>query len=197
MSKKKKEIFTGDVKEDVMNLHKQAKKKTVGFWSAFKAFAFKGNVLDMAVGVVVGSAFTAIVNSLVGDLITPLISLLTGGVDFSELKWVIRETIMDGEEVVKEGLTVNYGNLLNAVINFFLIALSVFLVVKILTIKKEKETAEAAEKKAKEEEEAKAKAEEEAKVKAEADAAAAAAVEAQKKHNTELLEAILEELKKK
>lgn len=88
----------------------------------FKEFAFKGNVLDMAVGVVIGSAFTAIVTSVVNDLFTPLIAKLTGSVDFTAL--VIRL----GE--AENAPTIAIGNFIQAVINFFLIATCVFLFVK-------------------------------------------------------------------
>ena len=88
----------------------------------FKEFAFKGNVLDMAVGVVIGSAFTAIVTSVVNDLFTPLIAKLTGSVDFTALVIRLGET--------EDAPTIAIGNFIQTVINFFLIALCVFLFVK-------------------------------------------------------------------
>ena len=88
----------------------------------FKAFIAKGNVLDLAVGIIIGAAFTAIVNSLVGDLINPLIGLLTGGVDFTSHQ--IR--VGDGEHAA----TFRYGAFITAVINFLIIAWVVFLLVK-------------------------------------------------------------------
>lgn len=88
------------------------------FLHEFKEFAMRGNVLDMAVGIVIGGAFTAIVNSLVADLITPLLGLITGGRDFSALS--IR--IGDAQFM--------YGNFISAVINFILVAFVLFLVVK-------------------------------------------------------------------
>lgn len=88
------------------------------FLHEFKEFAMRGNVLDMAVGIVIGGAFTAIVNSLVADLITPLLGLITGGRDFSALS--IR--IGDAQFM--------YGNFISAVINFILVAFALFLVVK-------------------------------------------------------------------
>ena len=145
---------------EVSDFTKKAGKKATSMWDAFKKFAFKGNVMDMAVGVVVGAAFTKIVNSVVSDLLTPFISLITGGVSFADLKWVVREAVMDGDTVVQEQLSINYGNLLDAVINFFIIAVTVFLMVKLLTYKKEKAAAAAAAAAA---EEAKRKEEEEAK----------------------------------
>ena len=90
----------------------------------FKEFIAKGNVMDMAVGIIIGAAFTAIVSSLVGDLINPIISLFTGGIDFSSL--AIR--LSDGEE----GAVFAYGKFIMAVINFLIIAFVVFLLVKMV-----------------------------------------------------------------
>lgn len=88
----------------------------------FKEFIAKGNVMDMAVGVIIGAAFTAIVTSLVDDIINPFISLFTGGVDFSSLKIALGEG--------PDAATVNYGNFIMAVINFLIVAWVVFLMVK-------------------------------------------------------------------
>ena len=93
-------------------------------WEDFKKFAFKGNVIDMAVGVMIATAFSAIVNSLVNDLFMPLLSLLVGRIDFSNLKWVLGE----GEEAA----SINYGAFLQAVINFLVIAVCVFAFVKLI-----------------------------------------------------------------
>ena len=98
----------------------------------FKKFIARGNVMDMAVGVIIGGAFTKIVNSVVSDIITPALGLLTGNVDFAELKVVLSEAVMDGETVVKEELAIRYGVFLDALINFFLIAICVFLMVKVI-----------------------------------------------------------------
>lgn len=99
----------------------------------FKTFIAKGNVLDMAVGIIIGSAFTKIVNSLVADVITPVISLITGKVNFTELKYVIAEaTEQTAENAVK------YGNFIQAIIDFFIIALVVFLMVKFVNKTKER-----------------------------------------------------------
>ncbi|MBQ9947397.1 MAG: large-conductance mechanosensitive channel protein MscL [Oscillospiraceae bacterium] len=102
------------------------------FFQEFKKFAFKGNVGDMAVGVIIGGAFTKIVNSLVSDLIMPALGMLTGNIDFAELKIVLSEAVMDGETVVKEELAVRYGMFLDALLNFLLIAIAVFAMVKII-----------------------------------------------------------------
>ncbi len=130
-------------------------------WEKFKKFAFKGNVIDMAVGVVVGGAFGKIVTSLVNDLITPLISLLTGGANFSELFVILNAKGADTAaiktiEAAKEAgfATLNYGNFIQTVIDFFIIALSIFMFVSL--IQKARDISEA--KKKEEEEAAKAEA---------------------------------------
>lgn len=101
------------------------------FIEEFKAFAMKGNVVDMAIGVVIGSAFSAIVTSLVGNIITPLIGLLTGGVDLSDKVIVLREAVVNSAgEVVSPANTLAYGAFLQSIIDFLIIALSIFLVIK-------------------------------------------------------------------
>ena len=106
----------------------------------FKAFISKGNVLDMAVGLIIGSAFTAIVNSLVGDLLMPVLGLITGKVDFSELKLVIQpaveEVLNEAGEIVTPGvaeISINYGAFIQSIISFLLIALSVFALLKVIS----------------------------------------------------------------
>lgn len=91
------------------------------FFSEFKTFISRGNVLDMAVGVVMGTAFTKIVNSLVTSVITPSLSILTGKVNFAELAYV-----------VNENLSIPYGQFIQAVIDFLLIAFSVFCMVRLM-----------------------------------------------------------------
>ena len=96
-----------------------------GFFGEFKDFIARGSVLDLAVGVVIGSAFTAIVNSFVADIINPIIGILTGGVDFGKLALTLRAATEDNP-----ALTLNYGNFINAVLNFLIIAFFIFLVVR-------------------------------------------------------------------
>ncbi len=108
------------------------------FFEEFKEFISRGNVMDLAVGMIIGSAFTAIVNSVVNDLVMPLISMITGGLDFSQ--WNI--VLADGENAPMLAL----GNFLSAVINFLIIAIVIFCVVKSLNkmqkmVKKEEEPA--------------------------------------------------------
>ncbi len=112
----------------------------------FKEFISKGNVMDMAVGLVTGSAFTAIVTSLVNDVIMPAIGLLVGGLNFSDLKIVLRAATEEAEAV-----TLNYGSFIQAVINFLIVAFVIFLVVKAMN-----KMRAAAEKLVKKEEEEKA-----------------------------------------
>lgn len=97
------------------------------FWKDFKEFATKGNVVDMAVGVVIGGAFGKIVTSLVNDIITPLISLATGKVSFTELKWVITPAQGDTAE-----LALTYGNFIQSIIDFLIIAFSIFVVLRVM-----------------------------------------------------------------
>lgn len=102
------------------------------FIQEFKAFAMKGNVIDMAVGVIIGGAFGKIVSSIVADVIMPPIGLLVGGVNFTDLKWVMKPAEMvDGKEVT--AVTLNYGNFLQATFDFLIIAFSIFLFIKLLT----------------------------------------------------------------
>ncbi len=123
---------------------KERKKST--FWKDFKAFISRGNIVDLAVAVVVGAAFTAIVNSLVNDIIKPLIALLVGG-DFSELVIELREATVHPEtgEVLREAILLNYGNLIMAILTFLIDALVIFTVIRVVrnAQKKLKEGAEA------------------------------------------------------
>lgn len=102
------------------------------FFEEFKAFAMRGNVLDMAVGVVVGGAFGKITTSLVNDIIMPLISMLTGGVDFSQWKWVLKEAVANAEGVIDPAteVAVKFGNTIAVIIDFIIIAFAVFCMVK-------------------------------------------------------------------
>ena len=130
-------------------------KKTAGFFEEFKKFISKGSVIDMAVGVIVGSAFTAIVNSMVKDILSPILSLLTNRINFSDLKIVLAPAAEGMEETA-----ILYGAFIESVINFLFQAFAIFLFVKAinkfreklqaeeLAAAKEKEEAEKAEKEA-------------------------------------------------
>ena len=106
-------------------------------WAEFKAFAFKGNVIDLAVGMIIGSAFTAIVSSLVNSILMPLLSLITGKVNFESMKWTIgtKTAVIDetgATEIVKAGTDIPYGTFLQAIFTFFFTALCLFMVIKAL-----------------------------------------------------------------
>ena len=106
----------------------------------FKDFAVKGNVMDMAIGVIIGGAFGKIVSSFVSDIIMPLIGLLVGGTDFTQWKWVLRKAVMEGDVVAKPELALTYGNFIQVIFDFLIIAWCIFLVVKAINkAKKPKE----------------------------------------------------------
>ena len=113
------------------------------FLADFKAFAMKGNVLDMAVGVIIGSAFGKIVTSLVNDVIMPLIGCVVGGINFSNLKWVIKEASVDNK--IPE-VALNYGKFIQSTVDFLIIAFSIFTFISIIQRvgRKKKEEAPAA-----------------------------------------------------
>lgn len=111
------------------------------FLSDFKAFALKGNVVDMAVGVVIGGAFGKIVSSLVADVIMPPVGVLVGGVDFSDLSVTLKEATEEAAAV-----TLNYGAFLQTIIDFIIIAFSIFVLIRVMTnLTKKRQVAEAEE----------------------------------------------------
>ena len=112
------------------------------FLQDFKAFAVKGNVIDMAVGVIIGGAFGKIVSSVVADVIMPPIGLLVGGVNFTDLKWVMKPAVIEDGKEVAAAVTLNYGNFLQVTFDFLIIAFSVFLFVRLLKRLTEKKKAE-------------------------------------------------------
>lgn len=117
------------------------------FLDEFKAFAMRGNVIDMAVGVIIGGAFGKIVSSVVADVIMPPIGLLVGGVNFTDLKWEMKEAVLnDAGEVIAPAVTMNYGNFLQVTFDFLIVAIAVFAFVKLINSlnKKKKEEAPAA-----------------------------------------------------
>ena len=116
-----------------------------GFVGEFKEFIARGNVMDMAVGVIIGGAFGAISSSLVNDIIMPLVSMLTGGIDFSAWKWVLKQAVVDAAgEVTAAEVAVNFGLFLAAILNFLIVAFAVFCMIKAINVmhrKKEEEPA--------------------------------------------------------
>jgi len=117
----------------------------MSMFQEFKAFAMRGNVVDMAVGIVIGGAFGKIISSLVADVIMPPIGLITGGVDFSKLKWVLKPAdVTDPAHKVAE-VAINYGLFINSIITFIIIAFAIFMVIKAMnTVQKKEEEAPAA-----------------------------------------------------
>ena len=116
----------------------------MGFLQEFKAFALKGNVMDMAVGVIIGGAFGKIVTSLVNDVIMPAIGKFTGNISFTDLKYELTAAVMDGETVVTPAVYLNYGQFIQNVVDFIIIAFCIFLMIKgIMKLKKKKEEAPA------------------------------------------------------
>jgi large conductance mechanosensitive channel len=103
------------------------KEYAMSFAKDFKAFIMRGNVVDLAVAVVIGGAFGKIVTSLVNDIIMPPIGWITGGIDFSKLKWIIQDS-PDPKKIV----AINYGLFINTIITFLIIALSIFVVIKLI-----------------------------------------------------------------
>jgi large conductance mechanosensitive channel len=104
----------------------------------FKAFALKGNVMDMAVGIIIGAAFGKIVSSFVNDVIMPPLGLLIGGVNFTDLK-IVMKAVVEGRPAV----TINYGNFLQVCFDFLIVAFTIFLVIKAIILAKKKEEAAA------------------------------------------------------
>jgi len=193
---------------------KNKEKKKSSFFKDFKAFITKGNILDLAVAVVIGGAFNAIITSLVNNIIMPLVGMFTGKASLADLDvWIKKPDYVPdpetGIDVIVEGTGaghIQYGLFLQAIVNFLIIALTIFIMVRVIRSSqdrlafREKAKAEEAAKKA--EEEAKLAAEEQAKADAAA-AEAAAAKEAQlqafyeaNQKQTELLEKILEKINK-
>ncbi len=108
--------------------------------SEFKQFAMRGNVTDMAIGIIIGGAFGKIVASMVNDIIMPPIGLLVGGMDFKSIKIVLREATMAGDKIVKEAVTLNLGNFIQTTVDFVIVAFAIFMLIKGLnSLQKKKE----------------------------------------------------------
>lgn len=117
--------------------------KKLKFISEFKEFISRGNVVDLAVGIIIGSAFTAIVTSLVNQVIMPVIGFIIGGINFTDFRWVLKNAHDNTPEVA-----VNYGAFVQQVINFLIIAFVVFSMVKLINVLKRKKVEEIEDKKA-------------------------------------------------
>lgn len=108
----------------------------MGMMKEFKEFAMKGNVIDMAVGIIIGAAFGKIVTSIVSDIIMPPIGMLVGGVDFKDLKFVLQEAVGKAPAV-----TLNYGNFIQVTFDFLIVAFSIFMIIKLMNSSKKKKEA--------------------------------------------------------
>lgn len=108
----------------------------MGMLSEFKNFAVKGNVVDMAVGIIIGAAFGKIVSSFVGDVIMPPIGILLGGVNFSDLAFILKEAVGESPAVV-----IAYGKFVQALVDFIIVAFAIFMAVKAINSMKKKEEA--------------------------------------------------------
>jgi large conductance mechanosensitive channel len=104
----------------------------MGFLSEFKEFASKGNVMDLAVGVIIGAAFGKIVTSFVNDVLMPPIGIILGGMDFKDLKIILKDPVLENGKVIAEAVTLNYGNFLQTVIDFLIIAFVIFMMIRTL-----------------------------------------------------------------
>lgn len=116
----------------------------MALFKEFKEFAMKGNVIDMAVGVIIGAAFGKIVSSLVDDIIMPLVGVATGGMNFTDYKWVIQKAVMDGQEVIKPEVTMNWGTWIQTIVDFLIVAFCIFVMIKFISNMRKQKEAEAA-----------------------------------------------------
>lgn len=106
----------------------------------FKEFAMRGNVVDMAVGIIIGGAFGKIISSVVADVIMPPIGLLMGGVSFTDLKLVLKDPIIDAVgKVTTQAVSINYGNFIQVTVDFLIIAMAIFMMIKAMNHMKKKE----------------------------------------------------------
>jgi large conductance mechanosensitive channel len=111
----------------------------------FRQFALKGNVVDMAVGIIIGAAFGKIVSSMVNDLIMPPLGLLIGGVDFTDLKVILKDAGVDQAGTAISAVTLNYGTFIQTALDFVIMAFAIFLMIKAMNnLKRKEETAPAA-----------------------------------------------------
>lgn len=105
----------------------------------FKAFAMRGNVVDMAVGIIIGGAFGKIISSFVSDVLMPPLGLLLGGIDFKDMTYVLKEAVMQGEEILVPAVSLNYGMFIQNIVDFLIIAFAIFMAIKGMNSLKKKE----------------------------------------------------------
>jgi large conductance mechanosensitive channel len=129
------------LEENVKDLGETAVKSSLGFIGEFKQFISRGNVVDLAVGVIIGGAFGQITTSLVKDVVMPPIGYFTSGIDFTAIKLVIQKQVMgpDGKTVLQPEIAIAYGNFFNTLINFLIVSFVIFWVVKGVNLLKRKE----------------------------------------------------------
>jgi large conductance mechanosensitive channel len=105
----------------------------------FKAFAMRGNVVDMAVGIIIGGAFGKIISSVVADVIMPPIGLLMGGVSFTDLKLILKDPVLDAAgKITTQAVSINYGNFIQVTVDFLIIAFAIFMMIKAMNTLKRK-----------------------------------------------------------
>ena len=102
------------------------------FLTEFKEFAMKGNVVDMAVGVIIGGAFGKIVTSLVNDIIMPLVSVVTGGVNFTQNKIILKEAVKQGTEIINPEVAITWGVFIQSIVDFIIIAFCIFVAIRFM-----------------------------------------------------------------
>ena len=106
--------------------------KGKGFLAEFKTFAMRGNVIDLSVGMIIGSAFGKITNSLVNDIIMPAVSMLLGGINFSDWKLTLKQAVVENGQEISAAVSINYGSFLSTVLDFIILAFAIFLMVKFI-----------------------------------------------------------------
>ena len=111
----------------------------MGMVKEFKEFAMRGNVMDMAVGIIIGGAFGKIISSFVADVLMPPIGVLLGGTVFTGLKIILKDKVVEADKVVKEAVTLNYGNFIQVTIDFLIIAFAIFMMIKMMNSMNRKE----------------------------------------------------------
>ncbi len=111
----------------------------MSFLSEFRDFAMRGNVIDLAVGIVIGGAFGKIVSAVVDKILMPPIGLLMGGIDFADKKFVIQTAILEGDKIVRPEVAIGYGEFINTLIQFIIVAWALFLVIKTMNRLKRKQ----------------------------------------------------------
>ena len=115
------------------------------FLEEFKAFAMRGNVVDMAVGIIIGGAFGKIVSSFVGDIVMPALGLLVGGIDFSDLSVTLKQAVMENGQEIAPAVMLRYGAFIQVIIDFVIIAFAIFMMIKAMAMLQRKKAEAVAE----------------------------------------------------